>query len=61
MIGNTSKDYTDAVNQEKIEYLKNHPEAFFSEALSTEQDDLKKTVKNVLRKLGAIDVNGGIK
>lgn len=56
MVGNTSKDYTDAVNQERMEYLKNHPEVFFDEALPSEQDDLKKEIKNVLRKLGSIDV-----
>lgn len=57
MIGNTSKDYTDAINQERIEYLKTHPEAFFDEVLPSEHDDLKKEIKNVLRQLGSINVN----
>ena len=61
MVGNTSKDYTDAVNQERIEYLKNYPEALFDEPVTTEQDDLKKELKTVLRKLGGIDVKGGLK
>lgn len=58
MVGNTSKDYTDAVNQERMEYLKNHPEVFFDKAFPSEQDDLKREIKNVLRKLDSIDVKG---
>lgn len=56
MVGNTSKDYTDAVNQERMEYLKKHPEVFFDEAFPSEQDDLKREIKSVLRKLGSINV-----
>ena len=62
MVGNTSKDYTDAVNQEKIDYLINHPEVFFVETHPTpDSDGLKKELKKVLNKLEAIDVHGGLK
>ena len=61
MVGNTSKDYTDAVNQERIDYLKNYPEAFVDEIALSGHDNLKQELKTVLNKLRAIDVKGGTK